>query len=169
MDIQFTGRSAAQKARNERSVSVMDARGRRIEVELTTRLLNELGLDAFTYIQFLRLLRWLFVTLSFVVAFPLMAANYLINTDTSFSDYLSSSNSTSTTSASASTTSSSSSSNNENTLLLQGIQLLTAADIKGNALLVHIGFEGIATCIVGVFFMQQLWRHGASVERWAAK
>ncbi|EIW66769.1 hypothetical protein TREMEDRAFT_65169 [Tremella mesenterica DSM 1558] len=139
IDLQWVNRSEAQKERNK-------------------QLLDDLGLDAFTYIQFLRLLRWLFLTLSIVVAMPLVTANYLINTSTQYSDYTVASTTSNLTSAVS----------GNSTALLTGIQLLTAANIQGNALLVHIGFEGIATCIVGVFFMQQLWRHGASVERWRA-
>ncbi len=99
------------------------------------------GLDAVTFLQFLRLLRWLFVSICIFVAIPLICANYYINTQTTYGSKTS--NSTSSYTQSAGT--------NVTTGLLDNMQLFTAANMNGNILFVHIMFEYITTFLV-IFF-----------------
>jgi hypothetical protein len=101
-------------------------------------LLDYLGLDAFTFLEFLRLLRWLFALITVFVATPLLCANYFINTRTEWG--------------------SSSSASGE---LIEGdtvnkggviadLQLFTGANITGNAWWVHISAEFVITMIVSM-------------------
>ena len=98
-----------------------------------------------TYIQYLRMLRWLFTCLSCFVAIPLALANY----------YLNSGGTIDTTSAKdiASTAASQVAENGAQNVtdLLDNLQLFTAAGITGNALWVHIGFEWVISSLVLAF------------------
>ena len=103
------------------------------------------GLDAVTYLQFLRLLRWLFLTISLFAALPLTLANYYMNTRTEYGS-LNTQNSTDLSGATTGPSSNSTTSNS--TSLLDNMQILTAANITGEGLWVQIGFEWIVTCFV---------------------
>ena len=96
------------------------------------------GLDALTYLQFLRLLRWLFFAICIFVALPLTGVNYYVNTRTA---YGSGSNSPGSSASEAG-------SNNSTAGLLED---LTAANISGNVLYIHIVFVYIATVLVFFF------------------
>lgn len=101
-------------------------------------MLDYLGLDAFTFLEFLRLLRWLFALITVFVALPLICANYFINTQTDWGS-----------TTTAITTSSESGMQAQNlTSAIGDLQLFTAANITGNALWVHISAEMAVTMIV---------------------
>lgn len=104
------------------------------------------------YLLFLRLLKYLFSAVS-VLAGLLAITNYYLNTQTTYG-------STSTISsyggedsvAKRDDTSSSSSGASPNiTSIIDNPQLLTAANVTGNGLLVHISFEWIVTMLIVVF------------------
>jgi hypothetical protein len=100
------------------------------------RMLKLLGLDAVTFLQYLRLLRWLTAAISILVAIPLVALNYYINTETEYG---------------SSTTNVTTSSVENSTEVLVVLELLTAANVTGNGLYVHIFFECLITCLVCFF------------------
>lgn len=110
------------------------------------------GLDAMVYLLFLRLLKYLFSAVS-VLAGLLAITNYYLNTQTVYG-------STSTISsyggedsvAKRNDISSSSSEASPNiTSIIDNPQLLTAANVTSNGLLVHISFEWIVTMLIVVF------------------
>ena len=109
-----------------------------------TNLTDSAGLDAVTYLQFLRLLRWLFLTISVLAAIPLTIANYYINTKTTYGSADAGSDS-------ASGGGGTNGSQVISKSLLDNMVLLTAANITSNGLWVHIGFEWIVTCFVLAF------------------
>ncbi|OCF40143.1 hypothetical protein I317_06032 [Kwoniella heveanensis CBS 569] len=98
------------------------------------------------YLLFIRVLKYLFASIS-VLSVLLATANYYINTQTSYGG-------TSAMSSSITTSDSDQSpkliGKNE-TNILDNPQLLTAANIKSNGLIVHISFEIIVTLLVIVF------------------
>lgn len=81
------------------------------------------------FLQFLRLLRWLFTAISIFTSIPLLIANYRLNTSTDADP--------------------------TNTGAVNGSQLdlkvFTAANVKGNDVLVHIGFQLIIFILVALF------------------
>jgi hypothetical protein len=99
-------------------------------------MLKLLGLDAVTFLQYLRLLRWLTGAISILVALPLVALNVYINT---YTDYGSTETNVTTSTV------------DNSTEVLGVLELLTAANIKGNGLYVHIFFESVITCLVYFF------------------
>ena len=101
-------------------------------------MLDYLGLDAFTFLEFLRLLRWLFALITVFVALPLICANYFINTRTDWGS--------TTTSTSGGSDSDIQAQNL--TSAIGDLQLFTAANITGNGLWVHISAEFAVTMIV---------------------
>lgn len=113
------------------------------------RLLELLGLDAQSYIQFTRLLRWLYTAVVVFVAVPLACACYYINTKTAFGsptvevpgvDNSTAMNLDRRGGAEANSTS-----------LLDNMQIFTAASITGSGLYVNISFEIIVTGLVWLF------------------
>ncbi|KAL7419417.1 hypothetical protein Q5752_006255 [Cryptotrichosporon argae] len=106
-----------------------------------TTLLSLIGLDAMTFLEYTRLCRWLFTVLALVCGFPLAAVNYRLNTDSSY--------------GSANSTTSS-------------LAVLTAQNVEGNALYVHIAFEWIATALVILAYVTYSAHHDALVREWAA-
>lgn len=111
------------------------------------------GLDAVTYLQFLRLLRWLFTCIAVLVALPLTCANYYINTRTDWGS----------TDSDKPAPHKERAVPTESTGLLSNMQLLTAANIKGNGLYAHIGFGMIISLLV-VFFGKQAGRSGSQAS-----
>lgn len=103
---------------------------------MKNRLLIYLGLDAFTFLEFLRLLRWLFALITIFVALPLLCANYFINTRTEW--------------GSSQSSSTSQMIGGNVTSAIGDLQLFTAANITGNAWWVHISAEFIVTMIVAM-------------------
>lgn len=100
-------------------------------------MLRTLGMDAFTILEFLRMLRWLFALVTVFVAAPLLAANYFINTQTSYGSQ---------TDVAANATDSMD--GNNMTSVIGDLQLYTAANITGNGLWVHVSAEIAVTLIV---------------------
>lgn len=126
------------KARDERCVD-REGSAELPNAELTCRLLRTLGLDAFTILEFLRLLRWLFALITVFVACPLLAANYFINTRTEFGSTARD--------MSANQTAVEAGGNNMPSII-GDLQLYTAANITGNGLWVHVSAEIAVTLIV---------------------
>ena len=109
------------------------------------------GLDALTYIQFLRMLRWLFACTSVFVAIPLAVANYYLNTETSYGSTAAGPASQASNTTSGTPTGNLTATAESAATLLDNLQLFTAANITGNGLWVHIGFEWIVSCLVVAF------------------
>ncbi|WWD15750.1 hypothetical protein CI109_100172 [Kwoniella shandongensis] len=132
--------------------------------EQDLQMLWALGLDATVYILFLRLLKYLFSAIS-ILAILLAIANYYINTQTSFGSTssltLDSGNSTTTSSSGSSDGSTS-----NTTSILANPQLLTAANVTSNGLIVHIAFELIVTLLVIVFVARSSGHHLKLVQEW---
>lgn len=130
------------------------------------KLLHMLGLDAMVYLLFLRLLKYLFSAMS-VLAGLLAITNYYLNTQTTYG-------STSTISSSGGedditkrdSPSSSSSETSNNTSIIDNPQLLTAANVTSNGLLVHISFEWIVTMMIIVFVLKTSAHHLKIVQEW---
>lgn len=110
------------------------------------------GLDAMVYLLFLRLLKYLFSAMS-VLAGLLAITNYYLNTQTTYgstSTFSSSGGEDSVTKRDDISSSSSGASPNI-TSIINNPQLLTAANVTSNGLLVHISFEWIVTMLIVVF------------------
>lgn len=99
-------------------------------------MLESLGLDAFAFLEHLRLLRWLFALITVFVALPLLFANYFINTRTDWGSTI------------VDTTHALSATGSNLTTAIGDLQLFNAANITGNALWVHISAELAVTMIV---------------------
>ncbi|KIR76877.1 hypothetical protein I305_06186 [Cryptococcus gattii E566] len=119
------------------------------------------------YLLFLRLLKYLFSAVS-VLAGLLAITNYYLNTQTVYG-------STSTISsyggedsvAKRNDISSSSSEASPNiTSIIDNPQLLTAANVTSNGLLVHISFEWIVTMLIVVFVLKASAHHLKLVQEW---
>lgn len=110
------------------------------------------GLDAMVYLLFLRLLKYLFSAMS-VLAGLLAITNYYLNTQTTYGSMstISPSGSEDDMTKRDSPSSSSSETSSNNTSIIDNPQLLTAANVTSNGLLVHISFEWIATMTIIVF------------------
>ncbi|CAD6569104.1 MAG: hypothetical protein TREMPRED_005048 [Tremellales sp. Tagirdzhanova-0007] len=121
--------------------------------ERDKELLQLLGLDALTYLQFLRLLRWLFFAICVFVALPLTGVNYYINTQTAYGSVSSSPTSSATQAGSS----------NSTTGLLEN---LTVANISGNVLYIHVVFVYIATVLVFFFVSSHSYQHESLVKSW---
>jgi hypothetical protein len=82
-----------------------------------------------SFLQFLRLLRWLFTAITIFTSLPLLVANYRINTSVERDP--------------------------KDVGALNGSELdlkvFTAANVKGNDILVHIGFQLIIFILVALF------------------
>ncbi|KAK4685272.1 calcium permeable stress-gated cation channel, partial [Tremellales sp. Uapishka_1] len=113
-------------------------------------LLRMLGLDAVTFLQYLRLLRWLFTCISLVVAVPLSVANYYINTDTQYGSVNSTASDTL-----------------NSTERIENMEVYTAANITGEIWYVHIMFECFITGLVWVFVHLHSEHHKVLVREWA--
>lgn len=121
--------------------------------ETEDRMLRLVGLDAVTYLQFLRLLRWLFTAITVVVAVPLILSNYFLNTTSSYGIHPASfANVTATIGGIKSTA------------VVGDLQIISAGNIKGNGLYVHIMFELIVTLLVIVFGELASLARGAGAE-----
>ena len=104
-----------------------------------------IGLDGLTYLQFLRLLRWLFTCITIFVAIPLALVNYSLNMGGDVS-------ATSASGIASSATSQMSQQSKQNaSSVLDNLQLFTAANIKDDKLWVHITFEIVITALVLAF------------------
>ncbi|OCF60194.1 hypothetical protein L486_02874 [Kwoniella mangroviensis CBS 10435] len=141
---------------------------RKTILEQDIRGLRMLGecLDAVIYLMFLRLLKYLFAVIS-ILAVCMAFANYYINTETIYG-------STNALSSSSSSSSSNNSADNntkfdkENmTNIIDNPNLLTAANIKSNGLLVHVSFEIIVTMLVIIFVLKACTHHARLVKEWA--
>nr|ODN83851.1 hypothetical protein L203_05251 [Cryptococcus depauperatus CBS 7841] len=127
--------------------------------EQDKKTLHMLGLDAVIYLIFLRTLKYLFTVISILASF-LAYINYLLNTRTSYGgtsaitsnnqDQLQSSD----TNKGASSSTMPNKGNANNTSVINNPQLLTAANVTSNGLLIHISFEWIVTMLVIVFVLK---------------
>ena len=104
-----------------------------------------------TYLLFLRLLRWLFLTTTITVALPLTVANYYINTRTESGSVLADKPNNDTSPSITGTSLSKEDAGEMAQSLLDNLLIFTAANVKGNGLWVHIGFEYAVTGIVILF------------------
>ncbi|ORY33704.1 hypothetical protein BCR39DRAFT_556933 [Naematelia encephala] len=120
------------------------------------QLMEVLGLDAMTLLQFLRLLRWLFATISILVAGPLIGINYYLNTKTTYG-------STTPLNGNSTTTSNDTDPTKD---LLDNMQLFTMANITGNGLYVHIFAEWVVSLLVVVFVYTHAQHHVELVRHW---
>ncbi|WVF72425.1 hypothetical protein IAT40_007240 [Kwoniella sp. CBS 6097] len=129
--------------------------------EHDVKTLYLLGLDAVVYLLFIRVLKYLFASIS-ILSVLLATANYYINTQTSYggTSAMSSSITTSNNDKSAKL------SEKNETNILDNPQLLTAANIKSNGLVVHISFEIIVTLLVIVFVLKASSHHLALLKEW---
>ena len=111
-------------------------------------VLRSAGLDGVTYLHFLRLLRWLFLAITLFAALPLTIATYYLNTSTEYGSRTTTSTSNSTQQAGDSTA-------QDGQIMGQAViddmLVFTAANVVGNGLWVHIGFEWVVTGLV-IFF-----------------
>ncbi|WWC67318.1 uncharacterized protein I206_101226 [Kwoniella pini CBS 10737] len=124
--------------------------------------LKMIGLDAVIYLMYLRVLKYLFATIS-IFATILAFANYRINTETIYG----STNSLFTNLAiNNSTNKSEKSKNSTNTNVIENPNLLTAANITSNGLLVHMCFEILVTMLVIIFVLKASNHHQKLVQEW---
>ncbi|OWZ59423.1 hypothetical protein C356_00994 [Cryptococcus neoformans c45] len=135
--------------------------------EQDLKLLHMLGLDAMVYLLFLRLLKYLFSAMS-VLAGLLAITNYYLNTQTTYGSMstISPSGSEDDMTKRDSPSSSSSETSSNNTSIIDNPQLLTAANVTSNGLLVHISFEWIATMMIIVFVLKTSAHHLKLVQEW---
>ncbi|ODN73492.1 hypothetical protein L202_07997 [Cryptococcus amylolentus CBS 6039] len=164
--------------------TVTDEKGRKIKqsaskpslFEQDLKTLHMLGLDAIVYLIFLRLLKYLFTVVAFLACL-LAIANFYLNTQTSYggtsavspTEALESARrraETSTASAASSNSTSVSTAGSNSTSIIENPQLLTAANITSNGLLVHISFEWIVTMMVVVFVLKACAHHLKLVQEW---
>ncbi|WWC97607.1 hypothetical protein V866_004491 [Kwoniella sp. B9012] len=124
--------------------------------------LKMLGLDAVMYLMFLRLLKYLFAAIS-VLAVCMAFANYYINTETIYG----STNALSSSSSNNSTDNDTKSNNWNMTNIIDNPNLLTAANIKSNGLLVHVSFEIVVTMLVIIFVLKACTHYARLVREWA--
>ena len=111
-----------------------------------------LGLDAITYLLFMRMLRWLFLTITVLIALPLALGNYYINTETEYGSVTLDKDKASGAKAGSGEQSLSKEDAGEIAQsLLDNMLIFTAANVKGNGLWVHIGFEWAVTGLVILF------------------
>nr|XP_019048152.1 hypothetical protein I302_01917 [Kwoniella bestiolae CBS 10118]OCF27082.1 hypothetical protein I302_01917 [Kwoniella bestiolae CBS 10118] len=136
-------------------------RKRKTILEQDIQGLKMLGLDAVIYLMFLRLLKYLFATISILAVF-LAFANYYINTETTYG---------STNSISSLKTNNSTDENiklkGNMTNIIDNPNLLTAANITSNGLLVHVSFEIIVTMLVIIYVLKACTHHARLVKEWA--
>lgn len=111
------------------------------------RLLLLIGLDGVTYLHFLRLLRWLFLGITLFAALPLALANYYLNTQTQEERMATHSVDT----ANVLQTTSEQDPSKIAQHFLDNMMLFTMANLSGDALWVHVGFEAMVTVLV-IFF-----------------
>ncbi|KAK8869973.1 hypothetical protein IAR55_000543 [Kwoniella newhampshirensis] len=139
--------------------------------EQDLQLLWALGLDATIYLLFLRLLKYLFSSISFL-AILLAIANYYINTQTSFggTSALTPGTDASCDNSAALSEGSGGGSGSGNvtssTSIISNPQLLTAANVTSNGLIVHIAFELMVTLLVIVFVARSSGHHLKLVQEW---
>ncbi|WVQ71426.1 hypothetical protein IAR50_000963 [Cryptococcus sp. DSM 104548] len=163
--------------------TVTDEKGRKIKqsaskpslFEQDFRTLHMLGLDAMVYLLFIRLLKYLFTAMA-SLACLLAIANYYLNTRTSYGGTSAVSpteavegarrRAETTTTASAASSTSISAAGSNSTSVIDNPQLLTAANITSNGLLVHISFEWIVTMMVVVFVLKACAHHLKLVQEW---
>jgi hypothetical protein len=118
--------------------------------KLSSRMLQDLGtirtrrklttgLDATLYLRILHMLRWMFLTISILVALPALFANYQINT------------SAATIFGSRQDTSMIDDANRPLNATELDLLLFTAANAGGNAMFAHVIFECATVCIVVLF------------------
>ncbi|WWC87160.1 uncharacterized protein L201_002046 [Kwoniella dendrophila CBS 6074] len=131
------------------------------------KLLKMIGLDAVIYLMFLRLLKYLFATIS-IFATLLAFANYYINTQTSYGSTHSLFNDSNTITENSTLIKSNAEKFDGNiTNIIDNPNLLTAANITSNALLVHISFEIIVTMLVIIFVLKASAHHSKLINQWA--
>ncbi|WVQ64266.1 uncharacterized protein L199_002428 [Kwoniella botswanensis] len=135
---------------------------RKTILEQDIKGLRMLGLDAVIYLMFLRLLKYLFAVIS-VLAVCMAFANYYINTKTIYG----STNALSSSSSNDSTDNDTKSDNGNMTNVIDNPNLLTAANIKSNGLLVHVSFEIIVTMLVIIFVLKACTHYARLVKEWA--
>lgn len=97
----------------------------------------------------MRMLRWMFLSVTILAALPLALANYYINTKTEYGSAkvdtkLQSSGSGLSTDDAGEMAQS----------LLDDMLIFTAANVKGNGLWVHIGIEYVVTAMICLFGKQ---------------
>lgn len=97
-----------------------------------------------TFLQFLRLLRWLFLAITVLAAVPLIIINYFLSTHSEFGF-------TSTNPDDLTSTASLAIQNFNATAVVTDMQTITGAYIKGKAMYVHILFEWVITALVFLF------------------
>ncbi|WRT66921.1 uncharacterized protein IL334_003886 [Kwoniella shivajii] len=132
-------------------------------LEQDVHLLKMIGLDGVLYLMFLRLLKYLFSSIS-IFAILLAFANYYINTETIYG----STNASTSSNQNNSTIDSSSIDDKANvTNIVDNPNLLTAVNVKSNGLLVHISFEIMVTLLVIIFVLKASAHHLRLVEEWA--
>ncbi|ORX40068.1 hypothetical protein BD324DRAFT_648679 [Kockovaella imperatae] len=126
-------------------------------------MLKLVGMDAVTYLQYLRMLRWLFLSLSIFVAVPLALANYYLSTGGDLNNVTAGQ-------VASSTASQVTSGGAQNaTDVLDNLQKFTAAGIQGNTLSVHIVFEWVTSSLVLAFVIGHSWYHGQLLHFWVDK
>ncbi|WWD06376.1 hypothetical protein V865_004466 [Kwoniella europaea PYCC6329] len=135
---------------------------RKTILEQDIKGLKMLGLDAVIYLMFLRLLKYLFAAIS-VLAVCMAFANYYINTETIYG----STNALSSSSSNNPTANDTKSDNGNMTNIIDNPNLLTAANIKSNGLLVHVSFEIIVTMLVIIFVLKACTHYARLVKEWA--
>ncbi|WVR05018.1 hypothetical protein IAU60_002030 [Kwoniella sp. DSM 27419] len=126
-------------------------------LEQDVKLLRMLGLDAVVYLLFLRLLKYLFATISVLSVF-LALSNYYINTQTPYGSTVKASSNNTVNGSSPQVKTSSN--------IIDNPQLLTAANIKSNGLIVHISFEIVVTLLVMVFALKASAHHLELIQEW---
>ncbi|WVQ98508.1 hypothetical protein IAU59_005634 [Kwoniella sp. CBS 9459] len=137
-----------------------------LETDFSGSSATTAGLDAVVYLVFVRVLKYLFACIS-VLSILLATANYYINTQTAYggTSALSTSITTSSTATNETNKSPELSGKNE-TNILDNPQLLTAANIKSNGLVVHISFEIIVTLLIIVLVLKASSHHLALLKEW---
>ena len=102
-----------------------------------------------TFIQFGRLLRWLFTSIALLVALPLICVNYWINTSTQWGSLTTVSMNGTSANVSGSQTTSNQTAGVAN--ILGSMQVLTAATITGPGLCAPLIAGFGVTCLVVIF------------------
>ncbi|WVQ78130.1 hypothetical protein IAT38_000211 [Cryptococcus sp. DSM 104549] len=129
------------------------------------KLLHMLGLDAMVYLLFIRLLKYLFSAIA-LLAGLLAVTNYYLNTQTAYGSTSAVNPSTDSDDDLSRRATSNSSSTKDSTSVIDNPQLLTAANVTSNGLLVHISFEWIVTLMVVVFVLKASAHHLKLVQEW---
>ncbi|WWC61343.1 uncharacterized protein I303_103924 [Kwoniella dejecticola CBS 10117] len=121
-------------------------------------------IDAVIYLMYLRLLKYLFLAIS-IFATMLAFANYYINTETIYG----STNALFTNPKMTNSTNDDHSSHKNGgniTNIIENPNLLTAANITSNGLIVHISFEILVTMLVIIFVWKASKHHHRLVKEW---